>query len=225
MNDLATLRKFCSLLSKAAKWKNSNDAILNVEMIKSSNRKEESIFEFFCAMRILLDLKDNYSITIENNKTTNRFPKGPSLKKNFPYFAIRNKDDNSILFQVCLGTQIKGVTDEKYAPDISFQRASASLNPNYEDVSMIYDAKFKHKLSASVTDSEFAKVFFMVIHLKCENAESNSLNVSFDKFKSFIGNCIISNGKPYKTASKIHQQSFLKEIVEFGIDDKYKVYG
>lgn len=227
MKDLATLRKYSEILGKASKWINSKDAILNIENSASEKKKSECVFEFYCALKILVDLSKNYEIRIVNNnkKYQNIFPKSPSEKRNFPYFLVLDKVTGAKLFQVCLGTKITGETDEKSAPDISIQRPDSNLRPTYNDVEIIYDAKFKHGLNAKVTDGEFAKLYFMVTNLKCENADSNVLGLQFDSLKDFIGNCLISNGQPYKTTAKIHQMRKIKEIVNFGESSTFKVYG
>lgn len=225
MNDLETLRKYAVLLGKASRWINSGDPVINIDNSKSEVKKSECVFEFYCALRILYDLSNNYRIEIVNNKIKNIFPKSPSEKRNFPYFIAYDKVTKDALFQICLGTKIIGKSDEKNAPDISIQKPTASLNPDFNDVEMIYDAKFKHKLNASVTDGEFAKVYFMIVNLGCEGASHNILNINYHLMPNFIGNCLISNGKEYKRNKKLHDMCFLKEIVKFGESTSYEVYG
>lgn len=225
MSKLDVIRKYTEVLSKAAKWKNSEKAILHIADTKNDSNLKERIFEFYCALRVLKDLSTNYNIEITNNTVKNVFPKAPANKTGYPYFVAKNKTTGSIVFQICIGTNIVGKAGETSAPDISFQKQNASLSPKCEDVIMIADAKFKHDLNNRVTDGEFSKVFMMITNLDCQEGETNGSYILFDELAAFKGNCLVSNGREYKDNVAHHQLCKVKEIVNFGEGLRYRVIG
>jgi len=223
MRKLEKIKKYAESLAQASQWKYSKEAIANINTIKKDERKKEYIYEFYCVMRIIDDLLIDYKIEVVNPNKIVVFPKAPSLKKNYPYFLVKNLK-GEVLFQLCIGVKIMGHIDETNAPDISFQKKNSSVNPNYKDVFMIFDAKFKHRLNARVSDGEFSKICMMIDNLKCKNAEANSSKIfKFKKLIEFHGNCLISNGNAYKENSKLHSHHCIKEIEKFDEDLNYKM--
>lgn len=181
-NQLDQIRKYAELLSKAAKWHSSGDQILDIVAMKDGDKKKEYIYEFYCFLRIIRDLKKNYKIEIQNAKGNIAFPKAPASKKNYPYFVVKDKLTNKLLFEICTSIDIKGLANETSAPDISFLHPMDNMEPTYKDVFMLFDAKFKHKLSTNVHESEFNKVAAMVTNLDTKDAHLISI-VQFDELK------------------------------------------
>ena len=119
---LDKVKEYVEKLAKASKWKGSKDTIISIQQSKSLKNKKEYIYEFYCLISILIDLKENYKVEITNNGSVNYFPKSPASKKGFPFFKILDKQTMNELFQVCAGIDIVGLADETSAPDISFQK-------------------------------------------------------------------------------------------------------
>lgn len=226
MSKLDKIKKYSEALRKASQWKYSKEAISNIASIKSSKKKKEYIYEFYCLMRIIDDLLTNHTIEVivPNKKVV--FPKAPASKSKYPYFLVKDKLNLVDEFQICVGIEIIGNSDETDAPDISFQKSDAPLIPKAEHVFMIFDSKFKHKLNGNVSKTEFANVSFMVKELECENATRDALQlVKFNKFKQLYGNCILSNGRAYKKKLKIHQKHNLMEVEFFDEGTNFNVIG
>lgn len=225
MSKLDIIRKYAETLSKASKWSNSEEAIINIDKAENEERKKEYIYEFYCILKILIDLSSNYNLEIQNNSKNNVFPKAPAAKKNYPFFVAKDKISGKVLFQICMGVDISGLADETSAPDISFQHSETNLTPTYKDVIMIFDAKFKHKLTAKVSDTEFYKVHGMIVNLSCQDAEKKSKSIIFDKLSGLNGNCLLSNGNAFKTNPQHHKLFRLKEVVHFDEGKQFKVIG
>lgn len=225
MSKLSTIRKYAEVLGRASKWKNSKDAIANINTTSNLKTKNERIYEFYCALRILLDLTKNYNLEIKNNKHKNIFPKAPGSKKNYPYFLAKIKTNNKPAFQICIGVDIKGKAGETSAPDISFQLAKSDLSPSFNDVIMVSDAKFKHKLTAKVADTEYYKVHGMVVNLGCEDADKKAKQIKFDKLNDIKSNCIITNGIEFNDNDSHHKLFHVREIANFDEGSVFKTVG
>jgi len=225
MSKLNTIRKYAEVLGKASKWKNSKDAIVNINSTSNSKTKKERIYEFYCALRILNDLTKNYNLEIKNNKHKNIFPKAPGSKRNYPFFLATSKSTNKPAFQICIGVDIQGKAGETSAPDVSFQLPKASLFPTYSDVVMISDAKFKHKILAKVADTEYYKVHGMVVNLGCEKVATKAKHIKFDKLIDFRSNCIITNGIEFNDNDNHHKLFHVREISNFEEGQIHKKFG
>ena len=226
MTKLDAIKKYAESLSKASKWIHSREQITSIEAIKKDDSKKAYVYEFYCLLRILDDLKERYDIEITNTSNGSVFPKSPASKKNFPYFIVKEKGKNKVLFEICAGVDVKGLADETSAPDISFQIPQNHFNPTHKEVFMIFDSKFKHSLSAKVSGSEFNNVAGMIRNLSCENAHTNVI-MDFHKnnFKGLKGNCILTNGRAYKLNEK-HNRLFNVKVVEmFDEGVEHKIIG
>lgn len=224
MTKLDRIKKYAETLGKASKWANSGDQITSIESIQNEESKSEYIYEFYCLMRILDDLANKYDIEITNNTAINVFPKAPASKKNYPYFLVKEKGTGKLLFEVCTGVDIKGLADETSAPDISFQLPQDHLLPTHQEVFMIFDAKFKHKLTAKVSDLEFYKVAGMVKNLACEDADKNAI-MDFFSLAKLKGNCILTNANSYKSNHSHHNLFNIKEVEKFDEGVDFNVIG
>ena len=223
MTRLEKIKKYAETLSTAAKWASSSDAILSIENVDDVNKKQEYIYEFYCALRILDDLSSTYSIEITNCKEKKVFPKAPASKKKYPFFIVKDSKGDKV-FEICLGVDIKGIADETSAPDISFQNPDCGMNPNFNDVFMLFDSKFKHALNGKVTDLEFYKVSGMIKNLACEDAFKTK-TLSFNLLKDLLHNCILTNGKTFKINHNHHKMFGLKTIEHFDENNTFNVYG
>src|SRR5690606_34825924 len=138
------INTYASLLKDGAIWQNSSEILApvigNEETLQSSN---DYIYEFYCYLRVVIDLQANYKIEfIEGSGDFQfNFPRKAASKKGKPRFhAFEN---GKLAFQICAGTMINCEYDrEKNHPDISFQLPTASENPTEDDLIIIMDAKF-----------------------------------------------------------------------------------
>lgn len=222
MTRMDKIKEYSRALAQASKWHNSKEAILQVETNANEKKKDEYIYEFYCAMRILDSLSSYYRISITNNHLKNLFPKAPALKKNFPFFILTLKDNEAISFQFCLGTEIIGVCGESSAPDISFQEAnSPTINPDHKNVLMIFDAKYKQD-STKIADIEFAKVSYMIRNLSCEIPKKH-IKINLFEMNDLIGNSLITNGKAFKCNVDHHSLYYINEVEDFDIGKNFNV--
>ncbi|MEO9533657.1 MAG: hypothetical protein ABJG68_01560 [Crocinitomicaceae bacterium] len=225
--QLKEIKTFAKAIKKAAKWNDSGDTLLHIETHKTDKKKREYIYEFFCYIRILKDLKANYEIEfIKGGTGGSQFPKAPGLKKNFPFFRLTNKTDGTDQFDYCAGIKVKGKAKEYSAPDISFILDDKLNDPDYTKIKMLHDAKYKHSAKAKVSDGEFYKVGGMIRNLDCESKIGRL--IAFDQFTGPLdlnGNFILTNGKAFKENKDHHALFSIKEAENFDIKKKPKIFG
>lgn len=224
MNQLDQIKKYAELLSKASKWSSSGEQILNIESMTEGDNKKEYIYEFYCFLRIIEDLRHSFDIEMVNIGKNKVFPKAPASKKNYPFFIVKDKNSGNKLFEICTSIDIIGLAGETSAPDISFLHSNGKTVPSYEDVFMLFDAKYKHDLSTNVHESEFQKVASMVINLDTKDASKNT-TVLFNELVKFLGNCLITNSSAYKTNAKHHELFSIKEVESFDVGKTFNVIG
>lgn len=134
------INSFASSLYDVSKWKTSSDPFGHIDPKTADNY----VYEFYCYMRILEDLQTNYKVRFVPG--TNTFPKKSADKKNgWSRFDLYDKNNGTLLFQVCAGTNIEHTAIANYtvAPDISFQTDNSPAEPNENHVLMIFDSKYK----------------------------------------------------------------------------------
>jgi len=214
------LNQYAASLEKAAVWQNSRDIIGNVK-----GGKDDFIYEFYCYLRIIKDLKENYVIKYSEGagSTKNKFPKKPANKKGRPYFKI-NKKDGTPLYHVCAGTKIKVQHGNKYdAPDISFQSAdSPEDKPCHDHVKLIMDAKYIADKDGSVSKGSYNDFCMMIWNLDTLDAQKE--NISFNEFREVNNNCIISNRKAYERIELAYIRSHhLCEIENLNEEDSFNI--
>ncbi|MBQ0786583.1 MAG: hypothetical protein KBT69_03725 [Oceanihabitans sp.] len=81
---LKEIKDYAIALRKASSWSNSNETIAHIQTSDNEETKREYIYEFYCYLRILKDLKVNYDLELipgELQKVL--FPKAPALKRKF----------------------------------------------------------------------------------------------------------------------------------------------
>src|SRR5690606_29067779 len=108
-----TPEEFEQLLKKTEKlsnWDKSGKCFGHFQILEKLGSKKkihDRIYEFYCFLRILEDLKQNYKIELINNPINDQiFPQAPGKKENYSYFKLSMKSDSSSGFQVCFGTKI-----------------------------------------------------------------------------------------------------------------------
>jgi|AntRauTorckE5430_2_1112549.scaffolds.fasta_scaffold01993_7 hypothetical protein len=188
---------------RLTRWEASHQAFGHLETIT----KDDSLFEFYCYMRMLTDLKHNYHIEFIKGAPGNVFPKGPAKKEGKPRFHINHKA-TSKKYQLCYGTTIRlsNCAPTTHAPDISLQDISASEDPTEIDVQVIWDAKYKEKES-SLGVSLLREFAMNVVDFRLQIAPSTPL--AFRHLTSFNTNCLITNG----TISDRHEQYCTDRII------------
>ena len=134
-------------LEDASVWCNSEKPVAHVKS-REDERAKSYIYEFYCYMRIVADLMENYVLEYipGEGKFLHKFPQAPANKKGKPRFHVYEKkksnEKGSLKFQLCAGTKIEGKFEsENNHPDISFQKPKASEDPKFSDLIMIYDAR------------------------------------------------------------------------------------
>jgi hypothetical protein len=229
---LKQVKLYSKSLARASKWNGSDESIAAIEAQKNKTNGTDYVYEFFCYLVILSDLKKNYKLKFVEGSGDFKyaFPKSPALKKGKPYFSALDKDTLLEMFQICAGTKIStGFTSPKdRAPDISFQKARTKDDPRPKDVYMIFDAKFNRPSSSkkSTDQNQFSYVSQMIRDLKLNNACTSP--ILFDKLVDMLGNCIITNGKSTNSDAARNISNSLKEVENFSAPfnlKKIKVIG
>lgn len=223
---IKNIKDYASILCECSIWHNSKDIIAPI--VTESNLELATdcyIYEFYCYISIIVDLKNNYEIRFKAGSGPNKykFPQAAANKVGKPMFlACKN---NKIEFQICAGTKIDGIIDsEANHPDISFQLPTASDKPTQKDLIIIMDAKFKEQ-GGSLPKTEVYK-FGMILDL-FELRNEPKVQILFRNHTSFSANCLITNGKAYSNSSNVQllQKYNMKEIENYYPDQTYNVLG
>ncbi len=228
MNDfISTLKEYSKMLQSCAVWQDSGDILAPVFSDKDNSVANDCyIYEFYCYVSIIVDLKNIYEIRFKEGKgkTKYKFPQAAANKAGKPHFlAFKN---NQLEFQICAGTRIDSVVEsEDNHPDISFQAPDASDNPTHEDLIAIMDAKFKENENETLPKAEVYK-FATIIDL-FELRGGLKKEIEFYRFKGLEGNCLITNGKSYSNPSdvKLLNKYSMKEVENFSPGKKFNIIG
>jgi hypothetical protein len=225
----AELKKLKVATEKLTKWESSGKAFGHYQVIEgkaNTTDGADSLYEFWCLMRILIDLKTNYKIDlIPGNPAGKIFPQAPSLKKGWPYFKIELNSDPTNKYQVCYGTKIKLSLAPKttMAPDISIQKHDATDDPDESMVELIMDAKFKYTNTSALPIDQLHGFMQRVNALDTKNA--NSINLLFNLFKDIKSNCLLTNGNALKDQDDYCKLNKIKQVEKFDIGTTYNVVG
>ena len=221
------INSYAALLKQAAVWQSSDEILAPVigeEAIKTT--ANDYIYEFYCYLCIIADLKDSYKIEFikgTGNYEFN-FPRKAAKKKGKPRFHAFDK--NILAFQICTGTMIKCDFDrEKNHPDISFQMPTATEDPTEKDLIIIMDAKFTEHANSRLSKSEFYKFGGIVDVFDLRGTPKVQIN--FNKFKDMFGNCLITNARAYADIKdlKLSKKWAIKEVENFSPRKKIRVVG
>jgi hypothetical protein len=213
--------------SEASKWRSSNQTIAKVHLKQKKSNGEDYIYEFYCYIRVICDLICNYNIEFVDGRGRFQyaFPQAPSPKEGKPYFVAKDKNSSEIKFQICAGTEIATTFQRSPAPDISFQKPESPENPTFENVLMIFDAKFNRSNSDKdkVGLNQLYYVSGMIRDLRIENAFL--ADIMFDELSELKGNCILTNGEACNTDFEYHRSHNLKEVEKFDANKTFNVIG
>lgn len=225
----AELKKLKVATEKLTKWESSGKAFGHYQVIEgkaNTTDGADSLYEFWCLMRILIDLKTNYKIDlIPGNSAGKIFPQAPSLKKGWPYFKIELNSDPTNKYQVCYGTKIKLSLAPKttIAPDISIQKHDATDDPDESMVELIMDAKFKYSSTSPLPVDQIHAFIQRVNALQTQNADT--LPFKLDLLNDIKSNCLLTNGKALSDQDDYCKLNKIKQVEQFDISNDYNVVG
>lgn len=223
------LKRLKVATQKLTKWETSGKAFGHYRMIDAKATTKDgadSIYEFWCLMKILEDLRVNYIITlIPGNSADKIFPQAPSLKKGWPYFKIELSNDPTNKYQVCYGTKIKLSRAPKttIAPDISIQKHDATDNPDESMVELIMDAKFKYRNTDTLPIEQIHAFMQRVNALHTQNA--NTIPLIFNTLNDIKSNCLLTNGLALADQEDYCILNNIKQVEQFDISLTYNVIG
>ena len=211
------INAYASLLKNGAVWQNSNEVLApvigNDEQGQSAN---DYIYEFYCYLSIIVDLKSNYEIEFVKGDGIYQFnfPRKAAPKKGKPRFHAYEKGIKA--FQICAGTMINCEFErEKNHPDISFQLPEATEEPTEQDLIIIMDAKFTENPKSRLSKTEFYKFGGITDVFDLRGKPKAAIN--FNKLAGMYGNCLITNARAYADAAdlKLSRRWWIKEVVHF----------
>jgi hypothetical protein len=141
------------------------------------------------------------------------FPRKPAEKQGWPRFDVYSKPQQQLLWQICAGTKIKDIHGKKRTPDISFQKGTASDWPDYNDVELIWDAKFRKNYVDRISHhelSDFARWLDLL-----EIRKTIKPNIKLIIYNRMVNNCLITNGKESTEPDAERIRLDLKEVINF----------
>jgi len=208
------IRETAKRLKVAASWVKSG---LPVDLAS------DFIFELFVLLRAVEDLQKSYSVEYVPGLggKAHQFPRKPSKKAGRPYFKVRSKTKERVLCQICAGTKVRDINATERTPDISFQRESSGDNPTYNDVEMIWDAKYRTDSKERISHPEFSEFARWIEVLELRKAIEPS--VSFNGLKDMLANCLVTNGQPSTESDAERKRVNLKEVSSFFLGKQFKV--
>jgi hypothetical protein len=230
----AELKILKAATKKLTKWESSGKAFGHFNVIEAkatdsqlaNNKGADRIYEFYCLMRILSDLKTNYKIILVPGKPANKiFPQSPALKRGWPYFIIENLKDKNNRFQVCYGTKIrmKPTSKTTFALDISIQKHDSTDDPDRSMVDLIMDAKFKYSTNSSLPVEQLHSFMQRVSALGTNKA--SSIQLSLNTLSNLKGNCLLTNGNALEDHEDYCRDYYIKQVEQFDINKAYNVVG
>lgn len=223
------LRLLKAATARLTKWDSSKNAFGHFKVIKAkatNTKGADKIYEFYCLMRILEDLRVYYNISLHPGTRTGKiFPEAPSPKKGWPYFIIQQKAETPNKFQVCFGTEIKLSKAPKttIAPDISIQKHDSTDDPDETMVELIMDAKFKYKITSTLSIEQIHAFMQRIKALDTMNVDT--LPLFFNKFKDLKSNCLLTNGKALTHQEDYCKLNKTKQVEQFDLGTTYNVVG
>jgi hypothetical protein len=199
---------------KLTKWESTGQAFGHFENIKS--KKSDRMYEFYCLMRILADLRNNYVITlVPGLKGKKIFPQAPANKAGWARFTIEPKNTNLTKFQVCFGTKIKlsSSPQSTVAPDISIQNLNATDDPDETMVVLIMDPKYKSNRNTTIDVSLIREFRAIIDDLDIINA--NISDLLFHSLLNLKSNCLLTNGKAHEDQEQYCINHGMKQVGSF----------
>lgn len=207
------VRHSANRLGIAANWANTTQP-LSIE--------DDFLYELFVLFRLITSLQKEYVVKYipGDGENAHCFPKKPANKNGRPRFDIYTVDGKRIC-QICAGTKIKDIHGTPHTPDISFQTGNASDEPGYNDLILIWDAKYRKDNTSRISNSEVA-VFGRWLELFDLRGKS-PFHINLDNLSQLFGNCLISNGD-FSTEPDIERKRlWLKEVSQFHPNTPYSI--
>lgn len=220
INYINTLRIAISSLSR---WETSGEAFGFIA--SKDDGRQDYIYEFFCAMKVLHDLKQNHKIVLQPGTNGYRFPEKPQPKSNWARFIGYDSHGQTEQFQVCLGVELypSDSPESPYGADISFQKAGTGDVPYDSDVLLIMDAKYKSDISDKLNISIIREFAQCVRDMQTPKAETNILSFTTQDFKA---NCLFTNGALIDVHEEYCRNRNIRQIGHFDCDGRpMKVLG
>lgn len=226
----AELKKLKVATEKLTKWESSGKAFGHYQVIEgkaNTTDGADSLYEFWCLLKILVDLKTNYKILLKSETRTDKkiFPQAPAPKKGWAYFEIENITDFANKFQVCYGTEIKLSRAPKttIAPDISIQKYDATDDPDESMVELIMDAKFKYTNTSVLPIDQLHAFMQRVSALQTQNVDE--IPLIFDLLKDIKANCLLTNGRALVDQEEYCKLNKIMQVEQFDISSTYRTIG
>lgn len=215
---------------KLTKWESSGKAFGHYQVIESkatSKAGADRIYEFWCLLKILDDLRINYNILCVPDSRVDKkiFPQAPAPKRGFAYFKIEHKIDTNNKYQVCYGTEIKLSLAPKttIAPDISVQRHDSTDDPDEKMVELIMDAKFKSRNTDTLPIEQIHAFMQRVNALQTQNA--STIPLQFSALTALKSNCLLTNAQALMDQKNYCALYGVKQVEKFDISSTYSVIG
>jgi len=208
---LQNLKNAAKSLKVASVWATTNDDV---------DISDDFIFEMFVLFKLIIDIKNHYTIEYVsgNGEKKHAFPKKPANKLDRPFFII--KENNNIICQICAGTRIRDIWDSPKAPDISFQLASSSNNPDYTEVKMIWDAKYRKNPNKRITSHEVSEFGRWLDLLEVKHCTPFLI---MNELHRLNGNILITNGKESTEPNSERNRLGIKECSSFYPGKRFNV--
>ncbi|MBN1367029.1 MAG: hypothetical protein JW967_03795 [Dehalococcoidales bacterium] len=179
------------------------------------NVTDNFIFELYVLFRLILDLQSAYNVKYipGSGVKKNNFAKNPAEKQGRPKFEIYEKPFRRLLWQICSGTEIVDKFGDSRAPDISFQTANSPDTPTYQDIEIIWDAKYKKTFRRKITHAEFSTFMHFINALNLRNKVKPNINLA--DLRYLVDNCLVTNGEKSTELDVSCADSGLKEVTSF----------
>ncbi len=209
-------------LEGASVWDSSGEVFGHV----ASARKTDYVYEFYCYIRIICDLMTNYEVEYNpgSGRYRNKFPKKGVNKAGRPMFYLKKRNSDNREFQVCAGTKVRTrFNAENLHPDISFQKPDASDDPDWRDLFMIFDAKFREH-SDKIPNS-VVREFCEIVNMYDIAQTAANTNIQFNEFTQFVGNCLLTNGLAHNDNDQYIRVRQIKEIERFDVGSVFRIRG
>ncbi len=207
---IAEIDTFSRQLESLSKW-NSSEPFGHLD-----GADDDYIYEFWCAMKLLSDLKTSYSIEVSSVDDRLLFPKKPAYLSagKYTYFTLTDKADTKDCVQMFFGIKFIHAddADDTSAPDIAFAKPIGRQDPFYNDALLIFDAKFKTGKSRKLSKS-LIKVFAKTV--EDLGLRNRSFNLKLDKLADLNGNCLVTNGEVIRKHENYCIRSKVRQIGNF----------
>ena len=215
MELVLRVRQAARKLSIASKWIDSGE---NFKI------EDSFIYEMYVLFCLIEDLARNYQIEYDAGmgEKAHEFPRAPAKKQGRPKFIIKEKKKGEIVFQICAGTKVKDKYHRFRAPDISFQKAKTGDNPDFRNLALVWDAKYKIDNRKRISDSEFAKFSRLILMFKLQL--SSAPIIKLDSLNGMEGNCLVTNGRQTTESDKARKSEHIKEVCRFYPDKSHKIF-